>query len=174
MSKVKFEWKIPKIPLFNPKQANALFDKQINLSLNAMTTVVQTNISFGAPAGATGRLKNTIGTLISKNKGRVFTGVNYAPVIEVGRKAAPVSAKADISLSNWIRQSTKGRAYFSGLKSKYPKITIKGAIYLLKRSLGRKKRKANPFFARGIKRSQKRLRLESGILARKLAIGLMT
>ena len=170
---VKFEWKIPKIPLFNPKQANALFDKQINKSLNTMTTVVQTNISFDAPAGATGRLKNSIGTSISTNKGRVFTGVNYAPVIEKGRKAAPVSSSADIGLRNWIRQSTKGKLYFSGLKSRYPKITLKSAIFLLKRSMKRKKRKPNPFFSRGVKRSEKRLRLESGILLRNLAIGLM-
>ena len=171
---VQFKWKIPKIPLFNHKEASALFQKEGTKTLNIMTTVVSTNIQFSAPVGATGELKNTIGTSVSYPVGSTFTSKKYAPVIEKGRKAAPVSAQADASLSAWIRLSTKGQKYFSALKQKYPKIKLKGAIFLLKRSMKRKKRKANPFFSRGIRRSEKRLRLESGLLNRRLAQGLMT
>ena len=178
---IKFQWKIPKIPLFNPSAANALFDKQIHKTLNTMTETVRTNIVWSAPAGATGLLKK-IGTSVSGSKGKVFTTVNYAAVIEVGRRAAPVSAKADKSLTDWLRQTRKGRRMliiarnFMMKKRKSKPSTvqvIKSALFLLKRSMKRKKRKANPFFARGVKRSEKRLRLESGILLRKLAQGLM-
>lgn len=169
---IEYKWNIPKVPLFNAKSAQMVFNKEATRSLNIMTSVVSTNVSFSAPAGATGRLKNSIGTSVSNNVGRVFTGVKYAGVIERGRRAAPVSMDAD--LERWIRLSKKGQRYFASLKAKYPKITIRGAAFILRRSMKLKPRKPNPFFSRGVKRSEKRLRLEAGVLNRRLAVGLMT
>jgi len=168
---VKFKWNIPDIPLFDSKQAQALFNKEATRSLNIMVEVARTNIVFAAPVGHTGRLRQ-IGTSVANNVGRVFPTVNYAPVIEAGRRAGKFPPTTP--LIQWIRLSKKGQRYLANLKRRYPRITVRQAAFLLGRSMKRRKRKANPFFSRGIKRSQKRLRLEAGILNRRLAVGLMT
>lgn len=169
---MQFKWKVPKIALLDLTQSKQVMLQAINKGLNSMTEVVSTNIVWGAPAGATGRLKGTVGTSVSKYSGKVFTGVKYAPVIEVGRAAGKYPPSKQ--LINWIRLSTKGQKYYSNLKSKFGKITLKSAAFLLARSMYKRKRKANPFFQRGIDRSQKRLRLESGIMLRQIAGGLMS
>ncbi len=76
-------------------------------------------------------------------------------------------------LVRWLRSSTKGRAYFASLRSKYKNITITSAAHALNAKLGKYGFKANPFFSRGIKRTKKVYVRESkfllGIIARGLA-----
>ena len=178
---LNYNWKIPNTALFNTQKGKALFNKVTQKHLTNMTTVVKTNVKFSAPVGATTRLRNTINDEIRGNKGLVFTGVNYAPIIEVGRRPGPVAQAATPSLVRWLRKTRKGRRMLlitremmmRNRKSKPSTAqVIRSAVYLLRRSMKRKARKPNPFFARGIKRSQKRLKFEANTMLRELAIGL--
>lgn len=178
---LNYKWKIPDTALFNTQKGQTLFNRVTTKRLTAMTSVVKTNVKFSAPVGATSRLKNTINDEVSKNTGRVFTGVNYAPIIEAGRKPGPVSPAADPGLIRWLRKTRKGRKMLliarqmmmrSGRRRPSTIQVIKSALFILKRSLKRRARKPNPFFKRGVDRSQKRLRTESAALLRDLATGL--
>ncbi len=149
-------FKIPKISLFNiGKATKTIMDVQRG-AMDDILITVQRNVKLEAPVGHTGQLRNNIFTENLGDFGKVFATAEYAPVIEFGRRAAPVSRNAD--LIRWIRLSTKGQAYFSGLKQRFPKVTLKGAAFLLRRSMKRKARKANPFFEKGFDNSAGRLK----------------
>ena len=174
MSGFKFELKKPNIKLFDRNKSQAFIKQEVGKTIDTITSVVKTNIVFGAPVGGTGNLKNSIKSERDGFTGSVFTNVGYASVVENGRRAAPVAESADDDLRVWITRSRKGRAYFQSLKSKYKNITLKGAIFLLKRGKKRKPTKANPFFQRGIDRSFKRIRRETTFLLEKIRRGLAT
>lgn len=164
------KFKVPKSALFVPQKFTALMAKTTNVAVNDMTEVLKFNIRKEAPVGATTQLKNTVQSTVNKNVGRVFTGVDYAVVIEKGRRAAPVARGANLKI--WIRRSKKGQAYFAALKSKYKNITLAGADFLLRRSLKNKKRNPDPFFERGINDSKSTLRKIQSDTLKKMAIGL--
>jgi len=156
------------------RRAKSIITAEVNKSFQGLSAVIQSNVIFSAPVGATGQLRNSIESEVGVNQLEVFTALSYAPVIEQGRKAAPVSSSADQALALWIRKSTKGSKWYSNFKSKYPKTTIKQAVYVLKRSMRRKARKPNPFFERGVSQSQgaikKRIKSLSARIARRLEI----
>ena len=147
--------KVPKISLFSKTRSKEVIRKIQKRGLNDMLLTFQRNIKTEAPKGATADLKNNIFTENFTTHGKVFATAPYANVIEKGRRAAPVAQEADIE--GWIRRSTSGRAYQAALRAKFPKITLKGMEFLLRRSLKRKKREPNPFFERGIEKSTARI-----------------
>lgn len=152
---VTYKWKFPNIALFDEAKATELFKVNTSMFLDSVLTTVQGNVISEAPVGATTELRNKIiQKKVSYKKGYVISAAKYSAAVNSGRKAAPVSQKADASLEAWIKRSTAGRAYFNGLKSTYPKITVKSAIFLLKRAKKKKPTKANDFFDRGVLKSQ--------------------
>lgn len=178
---LNYKWNIPNTALFNTQKGIALFKNVTQKRLTNMTSVVKTNVKFSAPVGATTRLRNTVNEEVKGNTGFVFTGVNYAPVIEAGRRAKPVSRAADPSLIRWLRKTRKGRRMLliaRQMMMRYRKSkpstaqVIKSALFVLKRSMKLRKRKPNPFFKRGVRRSDKRLKFEAAALLRDLAMGL--
>ncbi len=145
------KFKTPKTPLFDPALAKTFFDTNKTKFFDKILPVIQTGIKLKAPAGATVELKNSIKTRVTGDSGFIFTDLSYAVVVNDGRRAAPVSASADASIAAWIKRSTKGQAFFSNLKSKYKRITIKQAVFLLKRGKKNKKTKGQKFFERGFR-----------------------
>lgn len=169
------KWKIPHIALLNDKVAIQKFTSLSGGFVDSVLLEYQKKIVDEAPVGATGLLKNTIFTeRNSPTKGRVYLNTKYGVVVNSGRKASPVSASADPSLEAWIKRSTSGRAFFSGLQVSYPKITIKQAIFLLKRSKKKKPTKANPFFNRGKMKASPRVSKLYSSFVSNLAKELMT
>lgn len=147
---ISFQWKVPRSPIFDEKLAKPYTESQKSKIFAKILPVYQSGIILKAPVGATARLRNSIQMKVTTDSGSVFTDLGYAVPVNDGRDAAPVAASADPSLSAWIRRSTKGQAWFAALKGKYPKITVEGAIFILKRS---KKQKATPgqtFFEKGV------------------------
>jgi len=150
----KYKWKFPDIPLFNANEGIKAVNKYNSMLLDSVLTEYQQAIIQAAPVGASTQLRNSIQQeKISNNKGRIIVNAKYAATIEDGRKAAPVSASADLSLTAWVKRSIKGRKYFASLKQTYPKITVKQAVFLLKKGKKRKPTKKNPFFTRGRKKA---------------------
>ena len=150
---IKFNYKLPKSAIFNPEKAQALFGTQMTSTINDIVSVIKINIQNEAPVGDTAQLRNTIGTTVSQRRGTVFTGVDYAIVVEQGRAAGKRQPPSD-ALINWLRRTAKGQSLFGKMKSKNPRITYKSAAYVLSRSIGKKGIKANPFFDRGINKSR--------------------
>jgi len=178
---IKFKYKFPKTALFDPAKTQKLFGTKIKSAMNDILSVARLSIQKEAPKGATSQLINTIGTSQSENKGLVYTGVDYAVVIEKGRKAAPVSQAADQSLTMWMRKSRKGRSYLLKVREIMMKKrrtkpstaqVIKSALFLLKRSMQKKKREPNPFFDRGINKARPLIRKISQNLLKEIAQGL--
>ncbi len=148
---ITYDWKVPNTPLFNSDKSKEFIAERKLTIFSKITPIIQTGIKLKTPVGATTTLRNSIMMKVTKDKASVFTNLKYAIPIHDGRRAAPVARSADASLDAWIRLSNKGRRYFSGLKSKFPKITVKQAIFLLKRGKKQKPTKGQPFFDEGLK-----------------------
>lgn len=147
---IAFTWKIPQKPIYNAALAIPYLAKNRINVFNKILPIIQSGIVIKTPVGATSRLRNSILTKVEGDTGSVFTDLEYAVAVNDGRRAAPVAASADPSLSKWIRLSKRGQQFFAALKQKNPNITVEGAIFLLKRG---KKAKATPgqnFFEKGI------------------------
>lgn len=170
---IEVKWKVPNTPLHSPPKARKLFDKEILRSLNLATEIVATQARFQAPRGAIGHLWESINTEVQRRRGLVYVGAKYGLVIEYGRKAKPVAASAIPSLTAWVRLSTKGRKYFAALQKRYPRVTVAGAVYLLRRSMKRRARKPNPFMHRAYRKSRPFLKKERARLAERLANGMV-
>lgn len=168
---MKYDLKIPKIKLFDKTEAMKFVKAETQKTIDIMTSKVQANVKFGAPVGVTSELRNTIYTSRTGFTGRVYSGVDYGIIIEKGRKKAPVSYR---HLVRWVQKSRKGQMYLATLRSnkKYKNITAVGAAVMLARSMGKKARKPNPFFSKGVKRSSKTLTREPLILLEILSRGL--
>lgn len=147
---ISFTWKIPKSPIFNEKLAKPFLESQRAKIFSKILPVYQAGIILKAPVGATARLRNSIQMKVTTENGSVFTDLAYAVPVNDGRAAAPVAESADASLSAWIRRSAKGQAFFAGLKARYPKITLQGAIFILKRSKKEKPTPGQSFFEAGV------------------------
>ncbi len=147
---ISFKWKVPRSPLFNETLAKPYTESQKSKIFAKILPVYQAGIILKAPVGATARLRNSIQMKVTPDNGSVFTDLSYAVPVNDGRDAAPVAASADASLSAWIRRSSKGQAFFSALRSKYPKITVEGAIFILKRSKKEKPTPGQTFFEKGV------------------------
>jgi hypothetical protein len=155
-------------PIFDKKDIKLTQKESIN-ALNNILLTMQNNIVELTPVGATGAMRSSVFTTIKTLKrgvikGFVWVGKKYAPAVDLGRKAAPVSETGQISLRRWIQKSKKGRAWFNKVKSKktfftrrqkYKNLTLDQATYILARSLKRKKRKGQKFFEKGLKNSKK-------------------
>lgn len=141
------------------RDGERIFRKQITRSLNAITARVQTEMKLVAPVGATGFLRNSIGTEVSGTQGTVFVGAEYAESVNNGRRAAPVGREADTSLIRWLTKSTKGRDFLGLVRSKWAKKAseeqvIRSALFILKRSMKKRKREGQKFFEKGINASR--------------------
>lgn len=150
--------KRPNIMLFKESAAQQMIDRETMKTINRALITIGNRVRSLTPVGASGDLRSSIRSSVKMRRndiiGRLFTGKKYAMVVEEGRKASPVSKTGQRSLKRWIMLSSKGRAYFDGLRSKYPKITLKQATFLLARSLKRKKRKGQKFFSTGVKETR--------------------
>lgn len=180
-SDVKFKFDTKGIALFNLNKASTRIKKLAKTSLNSMLGTAQRNIGIQAPVGATGQLRDDVSLEIRELSGRVFAGSPYAIVINDGRKASPVSKDADPSLIRWLRVTRKGRKMLvwtraNMMKNRKSKPStdqvIKSALYILKRSMKNKARPANPFFDRGIEKSQPFIKQESDRYIKDLAVAL--
>lgn len=155
-----FEIKIKSsdFPIFDKKDTRATEKESMN-KLNNILLTIQNHVAIVTPVGATGSLRSSLKTTIRKTKigkmiGSVLFGKKYAGAVNDGRKASPVSKLGQKSLRRWIQKSTKGRSYFNSLKDKYPKITLRSAVFLLARSMKQKERKGQEFFEKGIKNAK--------------------
>ena len=146
------------LPIVDSKKAEKVIEKESVNRMNNVLLSIQNEVSKETPVGSTGDLRSSLNTEIKRVAGNligsVFFGKKYALPVNDGRKASPVSVVGQRGLSRWIQKSTKGRAYFSGLKSSYPKITLRQATFLLARSMKRRARKAQQFFEKGIANAQ--------------------
>jgi len=179
---IKFNYKLPKSAIFNPEKAQALFGTQMTSTINDIVSVIKINIQNEAPVGATSQLRNTIGSTVTPKRGVVFTGVDYAVVIEKGRKAAPVAKAANESLKKWMQTTRKGRSFLLNVRKMMmekrktnpsTEQVMKSALYVLKRSMKRKKREPNPFFDRGIDKSKAVIKRLSRELLKLIAAGMV-
>jgi len=167
---LNYSFKVPPTALFDVEKAKELFSNDIRVYLNTVLPITQTNIKQEAPVGVTSQLRNTIYTEVKETEGRVYSGVDYAVVVNEGRAAGKTPPPPD-ALINWIRLSAGGRAWFAAIRSKYPNMTVKAASFILARSIGKKGFK-NDFFDRGIKKSKNYIKVEAGRLLKKIAEGL--
>ena len=169
---VEYRWKIPDIALYSEGKSKEVFTKNATRTLNNMTIILEQNMKKTAPVGHTAQLINSIQTAVKGFTGSVFSTAKYASIINRGRGAAPVSR--DASIEAWIRLSKKGQLYLSSLRATYgPKTSIKQAAFLLRRSMKRRPRKANPFWDRGRKKSVPGLEKEANKFLTNLKNGLL-
>jgi hypothetical protein len=149
------------IPITNPQKGKRVIDIDSRRNLDNILLTIQKEVAELTPVGATGDLRSSLRTNVRKKGaniiGEVFFGKKYALPVNDGRKASPVSIQGQRGLSRWIEKSRKGRAYFSGLKSAYPKVTLKQATFLLSRSMKKKARKGQKFFEEGIKNASSKI-----------------
>ena len=167
---VLFKWNIPRNGVFNPKIAKNVLDKESKSFLLNATSTYKVGIKEKAPVGATSQLKNTIGSTVTKRRGLVYTGVDYAIVVEEGRRpgATPPPIRA---MLKWIRASSSGKdwstkvkinrksklySFAKSLKEKgYPgSITQIAKAIILSRSIGKKGIDGKKFFEKGIESVQ--------------------
>jgi hypothetical protein len=145
------------LPIFDKNDVK-MISKEQEKTMNNVLLTIQNSVAIVTPVGATGAMRASLKTLIKKMSSKIIGivgyGAKYTPAVNDGRKAAPVSQKGQVSLRRWIQKSTKGRLYFSGLKNKYPKITLKQATFLLARSLKNKKREGQRFFEKGLENAK--------------------
>jgi hypothetical protein len=162
-SNTAFRFDTKNIPLFNPRTASERIKSLAKRTLAEMLGTTSFNIKKEAPHGATHNLFNEINTELRPMSGRVFAGAPYSIIIEKGRRAKPVAKSADDSLMSWLRKSHGGMSMLAGVRKMMTKKgrkpptkeqVLRSALFLLKRSMKKKKRKANPFFARGIEKAQ--------------------
>jgi hypothetical protein len=148
---MRYEWKVPDIPLFNPELASKEIKNDIAASLDKMTSVLQANIKLQTPRGVSRNLWNNINTYQSELMGRVSADTDYAVVLNEGRRPGARRPPAS-ALVRWIIKSSAGVAWFAKIRAANPRITVRQAAYILARSIGRKGFK-NDFFDRGVDQS---------------------
>ena len=153
----KINLNLPDTLLFDPAGSEKFIDHAGSIFIDDALVELQNNIVELAPVGVSGNLRASIktdrqnvGTMI---KGRVYSDVKYTIVQEEGRKKAWVSKEGQKGLERWVRLSSGGKAFFSDLKADYPKITVKQAVFLISRSMSKKKRKGKKFFEKGAEES---------------------
>ena len=168
---IAFKIKPPKTALFDLSKAQKMFKKDIKAFLSDVIPTLQTSIRNEAPHGNTGNLKNTIGTSIKDLIGSVFTGTNYAVVVEKGRAPGKRNPPA-AALMSWLRLSTAGRAYMSAMRQKIKNLTYQTAAFILSRSIGKKGIKPNPFFTRGIDKRKQYVAQKGSVLLDTIIKGL--
>ncbi len=167
---MQLKFKVPNTALFDPVKAKALFSKDINIYLDKSLMTIQSNIKVEAPVFE-GQLRNSIHTERDNLIGRVISGVDYAVVLNEGRKPGATPPPSS-SLIGWIRRSAKGRSWFAKMQSSYPKITLQSAAYILARSIGKKGFK-NDFWDRGIDKSVRQVKLNGEKLLKIITEGLV-
>ena len=169
---MKFEFKTPDIPLFNIKKAQALFQKEITRALDTMSNETVNKVVMEAPKG-TGELASRVKSeRVNALSARAFVDVDYGVVVEKGRRPnkrqPPTTA-----LIRWMKKTRQGSSYYAGLRSQYKNISLKGAAFILARSIGKKGFPANPFFNRGVTKTQPVYNKEAEKLLTKIMKGLV-
>jgi hypothetical protein len=150
---MNFKFKTPDIPLFDIGKAKRLFGNEITRALDTMADETVKNVVMEAPK-ASGQLINHVKSeRVNALSARAFVDVDYGVVVEKGRRRNKRQPPID-ALINWMKRSAQGSAYYNALKSSYKRITYKSAAYVLARSIGKKGIKANPFFHRGVKKTE--------------------
>jgi hypothetical protein len=146
------------LPVLDGNKASKVIEKEGGIRLNNVLLTIQNSIATVTPVGATGDLRSSLRTDIKRKGGNligsVFFGKKYALPVNDGRKASPVSRLGQQGLARWIEKSRKGRSYFSGLKSTYPKVNLRQATFLLARSLKLRERVGQKFFEKGIENAK--------------------
>lgn len=175
---IAFKYKVPNLAVLNAEKGAKVTQKLISKYLSDIIPEIQTNIKVKAPVGATGSLRDGIQMKITGNTGRVFTTAPYSAVIERGRKAAPVSQKADPSLARWLKATDKGNRMLAITRKMMMKnrrtapsevAVMRSAIFILKRSMKLRKRKPNPYFSKGIDNSAPYIRKRTTLFSKQIA-----
>lgn len=151
---IKFTWKVPNTPIFKESQAKNYFAQNKPLLFATIMPILQSGVVSNTPVGAMGVLRKSF-VIKYGDKSELTSDTEYAAAVNDGRRAKPVSAEADHSITKWLRLSTRGQAFMAALRGSYPnvkeKALLRSALFILKRA---KKKRATPgqhFFEAGLK-----------------------
>jgi len=153
----KAKVKMPNTKLFDLSEGTRAIKQEAIKAMNRAVAVIESNVISEAPVGATGDLRSSINSNVKSTGqsviGIVFAGKRYAMPVNDGRKASPVSATGQLSIKRWVEKSSGGRALWSSLRAKYPKITSKQVAFLVARKKKQKATKGQKFFDKGFELS---------------------
>ena len=168
---MKFKFTTPAIPLFDINKAKKLFGTEIKRALDTMSGETVKNVVMEAPRG-TGELINHVKSeRVNDVTARAFVDVDYGIVVEKGRRPNQTPPPYN-PLKRWILSTKQGKSWFAAVQSKYKNITLMGAVAMLSKSIGKKGFAGNPFFNRGVTKTEKVYQRESEILLTKIMEGL--